>query len=314
MSNRNFVVLLYSVSTASVTITMLLTLVFVSIALSTLPGERSQQSQAPSLFFPLNTSLGIIQYVYATSVVVSFVLLWSCTVMLLHQYSKKLGRVKLWVILSLPLAAQMCIFFLVIPIESSQIFNYISLPNAAKIYINIFGLSLAGILAGIMSGVPFLIIARSISHSSHLRDYLIIAGFGLVLFDMSGAPLEGTATGPYPPLGLASVLFAGLSCFLILVGLYYSALSISENSSLRQSIRESAIKETKLLDSIATADMEIEIQKRVMRITKAQANTIAEESGVETAISDDELKQYLQQVLEEIQDKKDNNNITGNSQ
>jgi hypothetical protein len=40
MSNRNFVVLLYSVSTASVTITMLLTLVFVSIALSTLPGER----------------------------------------------------------------------------------------------------------------------------------------------------------------------------------------------------------------------------------------------------------------------------------
>jgi hypothetical protein len=165
-----------------------------------------------------------------------------------------------------------------------------------------------------MSGVPFLIIARSISHSSHLRDYLIIAGFGLVLFDMSGAPLEGTATGPYPPLGLASVLFAGLSCFLILVGLYYSALSISENSSLRQSIRESAIKETKLLDSIATADMEIEIQKRVMRITKAQANTIAEESGVETAISDDELKQYLQQVLEEIQDKKDNNNITGNSQ
>jgi hypothetical protein len=47
--------------------------------------------------------------------------------------------------------------------------------------------------------------------------------------------------------------------------------------------------------------MEMEIQKRVMRITKAQANTIAEESGVEKAISDDVLKQYLQQVLEEIQ-------------
>jgi hypothetical protein len=96
MSNRNFVVLLYSVSTASVTITMLLTLVFVSIALSTLPGERSQQSQAPSLFFPLNTSLGIIQYVYATSVVVSFVLLWSCTVMLLQKVrkSKAMGHPK----------------------------------------------------------------------------------------------------------------------------------------------------------------------------------------------------------------------------
>lgn len=49
--------------------------------------------------------------------------------------------------------------------------------------------------------------------------------------------------------------------------------------------------------------MEMELQKRVMRITKAQANTIAEESVVEKAISDDVMKQYLQQELEEIQHK-----------
>jgi hypothetical protein len=33
--------------------------------------------------------------------------------------------------------------------------------------------------------------------------------------------------------------------------------------------------------------MEMEIQKRIMRITKAQANTIAGESGIEKAMSDD---------------------------
>ena len=51
-SNRNFVVLLYGVSTATVSITMLLTLVFVSRALSALPGERNPQSQAPALYLP----------------------------------------------------------------------------------------------------------------------------------------------------------------------------------------------------------------------------------------------------------------------
>ena len=143
-----------------------------------------------------------------------------------------------------------------------------------------------------------------------IRDYLVIAGFGLFLFEMSIAPGEGVATAPYPPFGLASVLFAGLACYLILIGLYYSAVSISENSNLRKSIREYAINETQLLDSIGTAHMEMEIQKRVIDLTKEHQDRMTEESGIETAISDDEMRRYLQQVLDEIKNsKKDNTNI-----
>jgi hypothetical protein len=50
--------------------------------------------------------------------------------------------------------------------------------------------------------------------------------------------------------------------------------------------------------------MEIELQTRVMNITKAQANTIAEESGVEVALSDEDIRQYLQEVLKEVQHRK----------
>jgi len=306
-SNRAFVVLLYGVSTATVCITMLVTLVFVSAALSSSASQRNSQSQAPAIYFPANTTMGNIQAAYSLFVVISFVLLWSCTVMLLHQYSQKLGRIRLWVILTTPLVAQASIFILIIPIESSQIYNqvssYMPIPNVDKFYTAVIGYSLPGILAGIMFGIPFLLVARSIKHSGPLRDYLIIAGFGLVLFEMSAAPAESIVTAPYPPFGLASVLFAGLSSYMVLIGLYYSAVSISENSGLRQSIRE-AFKETRLLDSIGTANMEIELQTRVMNITKAQANTIAEESGVEVALSDEDIRQYLQEVLEEIQHRK----------
>lgn len=41
-----------------------------------------------------------------------------------------------------------------------------------------------------------------------------------------------------------------------------------------------------------------------MNITKAQANTIAEESGVEVALSDEDIRQYLQEVLKEVQHRK----------
>jgi hypothetical protein len=43
------------------------------------------------------------------------------------------------------------------------------------------------------------------------KKLLVIAGFGLFLFEMSIAPGEGVATAPYPPFGLATVLFAGLA-------------------------------------------------------------------------------------------------------
>lgn len=307
-SKRNFVVLLYGVSIAIISVNMVFILLFVSGVLSGLPSERNPQSQAPDIFLPPITTLGLFQAFWALSFIVSFVCIWSSTVILLHQYSQKLGKVRLWVILAVPLVAQVTIIIVTTPIDFGLPSRHVLGLDEYKFYINIFGLSMPGILAGILFGAPFLLLARSTRHNDVLRDYLIIAGFGLILFEMSAAPLEGTATAPYPPLGFASVLFAGLSSFMILVGLYYSAISISENSSLRRSIRESVMEETKLLDSIGTAHMETEIQNRVISIAKAQANSIAEERGVETALSDEDLTQYLKQVLEEIQHKKDINN------
>jgi hypothetical protein len=60
----------------------------------------------------------------------------------------------------------------------------------------------------------------------------------------------------YPPFGLANVSFVGLSSLLILSGLYYSAISVAHDARLRQSIKKSAIEESKLLASIGAAQME----------------------------------------------------------
>ena len=98
-----------------------------------------------------------------------------------------------------------------------------------------------------------------------------------------------------------------MACYLILVGLYYSALSVSENSRLRKIIRESTLEQTKLIDSIATAHMEGEIQKRVIKITKDHAETIAEQSGVEIPLSDEDVNKYMSEVLNEIKGKKERN-------
>jgi hypothetical protein len=100
----------------------------------------------------------------------------------------------------------------------------------------------------------------------------------------------------------------GLSSYLLLLGVYSSVISASEDSKLRQSIREFTLAEPKLLDSIGTAHMEQEIQKRVLALTRKNQRNFEEETGIQSSLTDDDMKHYLGQVIEEIKKGRPNSN------
>ena len=128
---------------------------------------------------------------------------------------------------------------------------------------------------------------------------MIISACGLVLLFMSNQAVL-LVNLIYPPFGLVTVSFMGLSSYLLLLGVYSSAISVSEDSKLRQSIRQSILAEPKLLDSIGTAQMEQESEKRVLALTKQNQDRMAEESGIQSSLTEEDMKEYLQQVIEEV--------------
>ena len=69
---------------------------------------------------------------------------------------------------------------------------------------------------------------------------------------------------------------------------------------LRRSIRKYAIKESKLLDSIGTAQVEQEIQRRVITMTREHEDIIKEETGLQQLVDQDDIKQYVDEVLKTI--------------
>ncbi|MFZ0897159.1 MAG: hypothetical protein WAZ77_21875 [Candidatus Nitrosopolaris sp.] len=139
-----------------------------------------------------------------------------------------------------------------------------------------------------------------------MKKYMIISAYGLALIFASEQAII-LADRPYPPFGLATISFFGLSSYLVLVGIYSSAISISEDSKLRQSIRSFAIKESRLLDSIGTAQTEQEIQRRVIAFTKQIEERMAEETGIQSSLTEDDIKQYLEQVIKEVKKPKMSN-------
>ena len=86
-------------------------------------------------------------------------------------------------------------------------------------------------IGGILFGLAFILVARKLQNQE-IKDYLILTGIGFLLLLIS---YEGQVliTAPFPPLGLLSGSFFGLASYLIFIGLYSSAVSISQDSKLR---------------------------------------------------------------------------------
>jgi hypothetical protein len=289
---RNFNLLLYGVAAASVTISLIFTCLFNTGSLLDLPGVRNAQSTAPIIFYELDTIMGKVQYSWATFGVVSFILLWSSSVLALYGQIGKLGKIKFWIMMSIPLITQISIFTIIIPLLSF-------IPSSVdKVSLSIFGFAVPGIVQGILFGTPFWIIAKKLGKGVKLKDYLIMTGWGLTLLSLSST--ANIAIASFPIFGLVTTLFASISCYLILVGFFYSAISLIENNVVRKQIRKFIYNEAKLLESISLASLEDQLSKRVINITKEHGNLLKEKTGIESSLSDLDTMEYLKEIMKEI--------------
>jgi hypothetical protein len=292
-SNKNATILLYGVTFAVIAIGFAVIIaVNSSVILLEKPAEIGIGLRSSTLDMSQNPKALILYQITYTPSRLGFVLYWTATALLLREYSRKLGRLKFWTIISLPLVS-----FLSASLFVSPDYKHSLLYDALLV--------VAALTAGgILFGIAFLIMARSMSRSTATRtlaDYLTISAYGTVLLVVSvTSPIIYT---PYPPFAAAAWSFAGLSSYLFSLGFYFSAISIAQDSKLRQSIRGIALKESKLLDSIGTAHREQELVKKVLKLVKEQEKTLEEQTGVELheQVEKETIRDYMAEVLAEVE-------------
>ena len=160
--------------------------------------------------------------------------------------------------------------------------------------------TLATIAGGLLFGVSFIALSRRMQQirQKMVPDYLKIAGYGIALLPI--AIVAGIVFIPYPPVGSATCATLALASYLFYIGIYSSAISISEDAELRRSIRRTAENELKLLDSIGTAQMNVQLQDKVTRLVKEYADKMTSKAGVHPYLSQEDAKQYLREVMEEL--------------
>ena len=169
--------------------------------------------------------------------IASFILVWAGTVLLLRHNIHRIGKVKFWTLLSTP----------IIIFSASYLSLYQSLASTIgtnnptmSLVLPLLLIIFSGIASATLIGFAFRFVAKPLSDTTYIKDYMIITSYGFILF--CSATLTSASPG-YPPFGFVNVLLVGPFSFLILNGLYRSAISIAEDVNLRRSIKNAAKKE-----------------------------------------------------------------------
>jgi hypothetical protein len=132
-----------------------------------------------------------------------------------------------------------------------------------------------------------------------IKIYLTLSAYGIVLFFIANNAIVITST-PYPPYGIISTSLVGLASYLIFTGIYFSTLSLSADNDLERSIRRFASAESKFFRSMGRA----EFTNRVWKFSRVVLEKTKEEAGVESSYDERSMLEYVNQVIDELNNKK----------
>ncbi|MGH7481066.1 MAG: hypothetical protein ACRELV_02850, partial [Longimicrobiales bacterium] len=235
----------------------------------------------------------IFSNVYKFTATANFILLLAGSAMMLRHYSARIGHVKFWILVLIP-----SVYYGSILLDALGIYNPESEAELFNYYVYA---SLNGIVGGVLLGLLFWSISRTMKPNKSVMNYLLLCSYGLVL--LSIATVGQVSVAAYPPYGIASFSMLTLSSYMIIVGLYSAATSISQDVRLRQYIRNLGKADSGFLSTIGEAQMEKKVQAKVSdleNVVKEQRLELEKQSGIESSIEEQDIKQYLLEVLQEV--------------
>jgi hypothetical protein len=294
--NRNsYVVLIFAIAFSINVYTLVYTMIISILNLDEKGDIITPQSEvvySSDSYEPGSVRL-ILSDVYRYSAIATFVLLLCGSALMLRHYSGKIGQAKFWTLVLLPSLYAISILLdrlgIYVPESETALFNY-------YVYS-----SLSGVIGGILLGFLFWSISRSMRPNKFVSTYLRLCSFGFILLPIAWVGQVSVAA--YPPFGFVAFAMLTLSSYTIILGLYSAASSISQDVRLRQYIKDLTREDSSFLATIGQAELEKQIQSKASdleNVVKKERTELEKKSGVQSSLQEQDIKQYLLEVLQEV--------------
>lgn len=310
--NPNYSILFYSIAISFFILNSTIGLIYVTQELLThtdVIKPVSCRAMFGSLF-NVNPDLSIyLSNLYDITSIISFIAIWLVTIFMLKQYSHNIGQIKFWVLVSIPLVIfmtkyEVLLYYLLYDQSLLNIFSSFRInPSINPIVHTILDSNLQ--LGGVFFAIVFLVIARKIPNRHQIVNSLIISLIGMMLL-FSSKDISTIILPSFPPLGIVTISFIGLASYLLFVGIYSSATIAARDITLRKYLFKKVENDTALLNNIAYAENEIEIQKNVKSLI-SYSTQWQQEQNSPLEINQQELKGIINEVISEVKERTNKN-------
>ena len=222
----------------------------------------------------------------------AFALMIFGTALLLWQYSRRINKAVLAVLIALPLIGYAG--------SDIEAFHISELEPFLQGNNYLIFLSLTSLFSWLSHSFAFLYVAHKLPNSS-IKIFLYMTAIGFILFSLSyTVDVRG---GSYPPYAANSFALFPISVYMILFGIYGSGLALSQDILLRKHIKSLARGDQGLLSSIGTAHMQNEVTRavgEVMNVIENEEADLQQRSGLDTPMEKEDIENYLQQLIAEF--------------
>jgi hypothetical protein len=297
ISRRNYRVAMYAIAFSLASISIVVSLIYLESYLS---NSRFQQlpdvkpyalasfvTQLQGL--PITESLSVVFDVLSIS---SFLLMWVATAIFLSQYRYKMGGIKYYSIMSIPL------LYYVFPFQNYFGDMFFSLLQSSPVYYSISYILIfsATKQAGALLFSLAFWSASTLIYDNRVRKSLLISAIGMAML-FGSLEIEPLQYHTYPPYGLVTEAFIPLGTYLLFVGIFTSAKSISRDANIRREFYKTAESQLTLLKAIGVSEMEKELENQVKYLQK-RAELLGPTEVPE--LEEEDVKEILHDVLNEL--------------
>lgn len=293
MANKNLFELLYIISFSM----FFLMLISANIGLIQELGARySHITPVPNPWDRMSTLKPALYDVYRLGFITSFAFIWMATSLFLKNYltsysRKKIEKWKYWILATIPLLYFIITSdFIINNALNLLIFQY---PNFSNLIFYFLG-SVKQV-GGFFFALPFFFMAKN-SDNTNLKYFLIISGIGIMIL-YSSIQISILHISPYPPFGLITLSTLPISSYLVLIGLYYSAKSISFDKKLLQNLKKQIKNESySFLNAIGSAEWNKNLQVTVHKVL----TQVKDKEDSISNLEEEDIRSYVVNVIKEL--------------
>ena len=257
-SRKDYVMLLYVISFILILCNIIVSMIYLEYQYSfTNSSFRKPYPINSYVINQLNTQLGeSLATLYDLLSISSFFVIWIATFTLLRQYRYKLGKVKFFTLLIIPL------IYYVFPFQSyfGNIFSELVMASPVAfgmIYVVIF--SATKQVGALLFSLAFWTASRLVANN-RVSKSLLISAIGMAML-FGSIDITALQYRLYPPFGLVTQAFMPLGSYLLLIGIFTSATGVSRDAKLRKEFYKSAESRLSLLKVIGVTEMENQLLK-----------------------------------------------------